>query len=187
MSNEELYLMHKTIKKVGEDLLNIKFNTAIAAMMEWLNFLSAKESVSMEEYKTLLLLLAPFAPHITEELWQELRSEWNDAEPDLPNQTEPGFSAVPRQVQRSSAFESIHEQAWPEYKEEFLKTESVTIAIQVNGKLRGSLEVESSEAESQLEVEAKAKQIENISKHLAGKTITNVIYIQGKILNFVTR
>ncbi len=68
MTVEDLRIMHKTIKKVTGDIEQLKFNTAIASLMEWLNHLSRKEVVLVEEYRTYLLLLAPFAPHITDEL-----------------------------------------------------------------------------------------------------------------------
>lgn len=158
IDKESRHLMHKTIKKVGEDLANIKFNTAIASMMEWLNFVSAKEKVSLEEYKTMLLLLAPFAPHISEELWQNL------------NGTDSS---------------SIHLEVWPKYNEKELASETVTIAVQVNGKLRGSFEISHESIDDQAQVEVQGKEIDNVAKNLNSKTIHKVIYIKGKILNFV--
>ena len=100
-------LMHKTIKKVTEDIENLKFNTAIAAMMSLLNEIAAKKSVTRGEMKTLMLLLNPFAPHITEEIWQAQN-----------------FGGM------------LNEQKWPEYDESKCVENTVEIAIQVNGKLK---------------------------------------------------
>ncbi len=112
LSSEDLKIMHKTIKKVTTDLENFRFNTAIAALMEWLNYLSKKTEVSKEEYKTYLLLLAPFAPHITEELWEILKEPF-----------------------------SIHQQSWPKVEEKYLVEEKINIVIQINGRVRETLTV----------------------------------------------
>ena len=103
--------MHRTIKKVGEDIESLKFNTAIAAMMSLLNEFSDK-GASRGEFKTFLILLNPFAPHITEEMFERL-----------------GFEGM------------VTEQSWPEYDEEKCKDTAVQIAIQVNGKIRARLDV----------------------------------------------
>lgn len=181
IDKESLHQMHKTIKKVGEDLGNIKFNTAIASLMEWLNFLSAKPSVSQEEYHTLLLLLAPFAPHISEELWQSLQSTKSSTV----TTGITGDKKTRDTLDTRGTFVSIHLQSWPKYDEAYLSSETVTIAVQVNGKLRGSFDAASELIHDQSAIESKAKAIENISKNLDGKRIMKVIYIKGKILNFV--
>jgi len=156
LTKEDLYMMHKTIKKVGEDIGNVKYNTAIATMMEWLNHLSAKQNVSKIEYTTLLQLLAPFAPHITEELWQSV----------------------------GEAF-SIHKSSWPAYDEKCLVQDTVIMVVQVNGKVRDNLQVQSSEFRVQSRVEDLAKKSEKVAHHLEGKEIRKVIYVPGKIVNFV--
>ncbi len=112
--------LHRLIKKVGEDIENIKFNTAIAAMMEFLNFVQADEGgMSAEEWGIFLRLLAPFAPHIAEELW-----------PQHPN--------------------SIHLQPWPEYDPRLLEEEEVTIIVQVDGKVRDRIKVKRDTARADL-------------------------------------
>ncbi len=105
-------LMHKTIKKVTEDIENLKFNTAIAAMMSLLNEIAAKKSITRGEMKTLLLLLNPFAPHITEEIWQAQN-----------------FGGM------------LNEQKWPEYDESKCVENTVEIAVQVNGKLKARVTI----------------------------------------------
>lgn len=99
--------MDKTIENVERDLSQIKCNTALAFIMEWLNFLSKKSTVSKEEYKTLLMLLSPFAPHITEELWYEIGEKG-----------------------------SVHNQSWPKKDGKATSKSTVNIPVQVNGKLR---------------------------------------------------
>ena len=118
MTNEEGYSsdletkMHQTIKKVSSDYENLKYNTAIAAMMALLNDFTKKGSITKGEYKTLLILLNPVAPHITEELWQII-----------------GGSGY------------VYEQTWPEYEEAKTVENTVEIAVQINGKTKGTLAI----------------------------------------------
>ncbi|MCX6759064.1 MAG: leucine--tRNA ligase [Candidatus Nealsonbacteria bacterium] len=113
IKNKELdRLIHKTIKKVTEDIENLKYNTAISALMILANELEKEEKISSEYYSLFLILLAPFAPHITEELWQKLGHK-----------------------------ESISLEKWPEPRPELLKEEKITLIIQVNGKVRDKIEV----------------------------------------------
>ena len=104
--------MHKTIKKVSEDIENLKFNTAIDAMMALLNEITDNGSLTKADYRTLLILLKPFAPHITEELYQIV-----------------GFEGM------------LNQQSWPVYDEAKCKSAVVEIAVQVNGKIRAKLKV----------------------------------------------
>ncbi|MSU55851.1 MAG: leucine--tRNA ligase [Candidatus Taylorbacteria bacterium] len=102
-------LLHQTIKKVGEDIEAFRFNTAVSGLMILLNSLEGKEAISAETFKTFLKLLAPFAPHLTEELWGHL-----------------GYK------------KSIHSESWPEYSEKIATSAPITIIVQVNGKTRES-------------------------------------------------
>ena len=104
--------IHKTIKKVGDDIEAMKFNTAIASMMTLLNQINEKHSITRDEYKTLLILLNPFAPHITEEIWSNLGCEGR-----------------------------VYQQAWPKYDEAKCKDELIEIIVQVNGKLKDKLSI----------------------------------------------
>ena len=99
--------IHKLIQKITDDIQNFKFNTAIAAFMEFLN---ENKELSRENWETFLVLLAPFAPHITEELWHQLGHK-----------------------------DSIHKQSWPKFDERYVRDENVTIVVQVLGRLRASL------------------------------------------------
>ena len=112
-------LRQRTIKKVTEDLENLRYNTAIAALMEYSNALQQLSNVTIEQLKTLLILLAPFAPYITEELWHELGHK-----------------------------ESIHNQRWPKYDAKKIQQEEIRLILQVNGKVRDVIEVEQGISES---------------------------------------
>ena len=145
--------MHQTIKKVSSDYENLKYNTAIAAMMALLNDFTKKGSITKGEYKTLLILLNPVAPHITEELWQII-----------------GGSGY------------VYEQTWPEYEEAKTVENTVEIAVQINGKTKGTLAIGRDDAKE--DVIAKAK--ESIADKLTGN-IVKEIYVPGRIVNIVMK
>ena len=152
--------LHQTIKKVTEDLDGLKFNTAVAAMMEFSNaWMSGPKAGGLTKQDTgvFLRLLAPFAPHITEELWVEaLKNKF-----------------------------SIHTQPWPKYDPKLAREEKVEIVIQVNGKLRDRLEVERKKAEERSKIEKLAKESEKVQKYLKSKKIKKTIFVPGKLINFV--
>ncbi len=161
VEGEESYksnrIIHKTIKKVGEDLENLRFNTALAALMEYVNFLNGKERVERWEIEVLALLLAPFAPFLAEEIWCEV----------LKNNF------------------SVHNQKWPDYDPKLVREEEVVFLIQINGKLRDKIKISSKKGENQSEVEEIAQGREKIKKYLLGKKIKKVIFVPGKLINFV--
>ena len=145
--------MHQTIKKVSSDFENLKYNTAIAAMMSLINEFYKKNSITRGEYKTLLTLLNPVAPHITEELWQ------------------------------TAGFEGrLYQAAWPEYEEEKTVENVVEIGVQVNGKMRVTINV--SKDETRENVIAMAK--EALGDKLTGN-IVKEIYVPGRIVNIVVK
>ncbi len=154
VSDDARVWMQKTVNKVKKDCSELKFNTAIAGMMEWMNYLGKSSSVSVIEYKTLLLLLAPFAPHITEELWAELGEK-----------------------------SSIHLQLQPKEDLNAVAHELVRIAVQVMGKTRAVLSMPQSELEEANVVE-KALNEGSVTRHIGGEKY-KVIYVKGKVLNFV--
>lgn len=149
-------LLHKTIKKVSEDIDVFGFNTAISQLMIFVNELNTKEYISKDTFEKLTILLAPFAPHLAEELWSEL---WN----------------------QSSIF---HQGVWPKYDEKYLVDDILTIAVQVNWKVRWTIEI--SPDSTQEEVFAMAKENEKISKYLDWE-ILKIIYIPWKICNIVVK
>lgn len=153
--------LHRTIKKVDEDLLNLSFNTAIAALMECVNDLykiKAQEQFASRDWRwaleSLLQLLAPFAPHISEELWHQMGHE-----------------------------DSVHLSDWPKYDEQYLIQETVTVAVQINGKLRGEVTVLSEADEAAVVAAARAD--EKIADYLRDANVKKTIYVPGKIVNFV--
>jgi leucyl-tRNA synthetase len=126
--------LHQTIKKVGDDLQALKFNTAIAVMMEFINLWSQEgESLSVDDACKFLLILAPFAPFITEELWEQVSSQ----HPTTNNQK----------------LISIHKHSWPEFAKELITEEQVEIPVQINGKLRATIQLET--RNSKLETKVK--------------------------------
>ena len=150
-------IIHKTTKGVTADLKKIKFNTAISKIMSCLNELTSANSLSLKEKHILIKLISPFAPHLAEELWEEL----ND-----------------KNI-------SIFNHFWPEHDENLALDDTITIAIQVNGKLRGNVEVEKDkDKDSIIEL---SKQNKNVSKFLDGKSIIKEIYVPSKLVNIVVK
>jgi leucyl-tRNA synthetase len=150
-----LRVRHKTIKKVSSDLEALKFNTAIAAMMEYVNELSSR-GASREDVVTLVKLVGPFAPHLGDEAWERLGGE--------------GF---------------LVQQRWPTHDEAVTQDTVVTMGVQINGKLRGNLEIARDASET--EIRERAVALPNVAKHLEGKTVQKVIVVPGKIVNVVVR
>ena len=148
--------IHKTIKKVSEDIERMKFNTAIAAMMALINDYYKAGSITRNDLEIFLKLLSPFAPHITEEIWSELGND--------------GFVTVA---------------AWPEYDEEKTKDSVINYGVQVNGKLKGNIDIPAEAGQE--EAVAAAKADAGVARALDGKTIVKTIFVKGKILNFVVR
>ncbi|MBI1974326.1 MAG: leucine--tRNA ligase [Candidatus Zambryskibacteria bacterium] len=156
IDSQGLTLMHQTIKKVSEDIEAMRFNTAVSTLMIFVNELDKREEISQKEFEILLLLLAPFAPHITEELWSTLGVSQN----------------------------SIHTEKWPKYDESKLIADEVTIVIQVNGKVRGKF-VASANITKEKIIKA-AQEVPEIQKWLVDKNIKKSICVPGKLVNFVT-
>lgn len=148
--------LHQTIKKVTEDIPQMKFNTAISALMELVNTLT-EHGVDKDILKTLCLLLAPFAPHLAEEVWVEVLGE--------------PFS--------------VHQASWPTYDAKFIESDTATVVIQINGKVRSSLNLESGISNNKEKVIEFAEKDEKIAKWLEGKVIKKVIFVPGKLINFV--
>jgi leucyl-tRNA synthetase len=148
--------MHETIKQVSEDIEGLRYNTAIARLMEYLNAIkkaNAREKLFIE---TLALLLAPFAPHMAEELWERLGHQ-----------------------------ESIFTAKWPGFDEEKMKKETITLVLQVNGKVRSTVSVPINSDDEALKAAALADG--NVRRHLDSKQIVKVIVVKNKLVNVVVR
>jgi len=148
-------LVHKTLKKVGDDIDNMRFNTAIAKMMELVNEMNKKIQICADAYEILLKMLSPFAPHMCEELWNEIGGK-----------------------------ESLAQSAWPKYDEALAKESNLSLVIQVNGKLRDTIEFSTNEI---TEVDAKTAALNSLKiiKWLDGKEPKKIIYVPGKLVNIV--
>ncbi|MFA5086656.1 MAG: class I tRNA ligase family protein, partial [Candidatus Paceibacterota bacterium] len=156
-SKEVAIETNKLIKKVTEDLGKMKFNTPIAFFMEFMNFVSErKEELGNKEIRKILVILSPFAPHLCEELWQII-------------------------VEKGS----IMSEKWPDFDPEMVKEEKASIVIQVNGKLRERMEVDS--GISRKEAEKMALENERVKKWISGKEIAEVFFVPDKLINIVVK
>ncbi len=144
--------LNKTIKKVGDDIEQMKFNTAVSQMMIFLNESESVGSIGRAQIKIFVQLLAPFAPHTAEELWEKTGGS--------------GF---------------VHNAPWPKYDEKKLADEMTNISVQINGKVRGVVEVSRGASEEEVTILAK----EVMSVRLADKIILRTIFVQDRIINFV--
>jgi leucyl-tRNA synthetase len=153
-------LLHATIKKVTDDIESFSFNTAISQMMIFVNAFTNVETIPLSTIRAFLLLLNPFAPHITSELWEQLSRRFGD----LP--------------------EDITEQRWPAYDERLLVEDEVEIVVQINGKLRDRMKMPMAATEEELKTAALARP--NIQERITGKTVRNVIVVPKKLVNIVS-
>jgi leucyl-tRNA synthetase len=149
-------LLHATIKKVGEDIEALRFNTAISQMMIFANALQKASAARLATARAFLQLLAPFAPHIAEELWARLGGGGNSP---------------------------IHREPWPPFDPARLETGTAKLVFQVNGKHRGDAVVPAGLSES--EAVEQARTHAKVAPHLEGKTIKKIVYVPGRILNLV--
>lgn len=148
-------IINKTIKKVSDDIETLKYNTAISELMKLVNEYYAVESISKDDYTVLLTLLYPFVPHITEELNEVIGNS------------------------------PICKSSWPKYDETKTIDETKEIAVQVNGKVRGTITIHVDDSEDI--IKEKALNEDNVKKHIEGKNIVKVIVIKGKIVNIVVK
>jgi leucyl-tRNA synthetase len=155
-TDELAHKLHATIKKVTEDVANLQYNTAIAAMMEYLNVVRAEgRDPRRSEVEPLVAMIAPFAPHLAEELWQRLGH-------------------------RKSIFIGAN---WPEYDPALAVADEVDIAVQVNGRLRATVKVPRGSSED--DVKAKALAEDGVQRHMDGKQIRKVIFVPDRLINIV--
>jgi leucyl-tRNA synthetase len=147
--------LHRVIQKVSEDLRSLKYNTAMAALMAYFKTVQPRQQLYEEEVTSLLLMLAPLAPFITEELWERLGKPY-----------------------------PIHQQRFPQADPQLLVRETVTVAVQINGRTRATIELPSdAEQEEAFQV---AKRLPALRRYLDGMSIRRVVYVPGRILNIVT-
>jgi len=151
-------VLHEGIKKVTENIENMRFNTAISALMIFVNEANQWETIPEEVATAYVLLLSPFAPHIAEELWRKMGNK-----------------------------DSLAYEDWPTLNEEYLKSDTVEYPVQVNGKVREQIQVPSDKAKDKEFVIGLAKQQEKVQKYLDGSTIVKEIFVPGRIINLVVK
>ena len=155
---QQLRILHQTIKKVTEDINEMAFNTAIAQMMIFVNEAYKWEKRPKSVFEPFILLLSPFAPHIAEELWQRLGHK-----------------------------ETLAYEPWPEYNEEFLKEDTVEIVVQINGKVRGTINVPTEKAKDREALQSIALESDIVQQRIKDKKIIKVIAVPGKLVNIVVK
>lgn len=166
MTNDQIEgVVHRTIKKVSEDIDAMRFNTAIASLMELTNELGKEECIVDEHFKILVQLLAPLAPHLCSELWETIQTT---------------ASTVETRFIASSALEFS---SWPVFNPDLIKTSTIDLVVQVNGKVRDTLSVPAEISEEEAKKVALAS--ERVQKWLEGKEPKKVIYVKGKLISIV--
>ena len=153
---DTLFLHHQTIKKLGEDIEDLHFNTAVSQLMIYCNHLQKCNTVSKKLIEELVIILSPFVPHIAEEFWSLLGQS-----------------------------QTISYHSWPQYSEDLIQLDEVTIAVQVNGKLRANINVSKDSNES--DVISEAMSSENVKKFTSDGKIVKTIYVPNRLLNFVVQ
>lgn len=167
-SKEVFSLLHKTIKKVGEDIDTFSFNTAISAMMILVNAMEKEGALSASAYATLLKLIAPFAPHMADEL----------------------YASLPVSIRKAATKEKGGEKSialaeWPTYDPALLVDASAIVVVQINGKVRATLNVSADDAKDESIMTKIALDLPQIKEKMAGLTLRKTIFVPGKIVNFV--
>ncbi|MDP3998201.1 MAG: leucine--tRNA ligase [bacterium] len=184
---------NQTIKKVTGDIENLRYNTALASLMEYYNEIAKLKSQSSkvelrENIKTLLLLLAPFAPHMAEELWQRIESGTKKTQSEISTPVSRGQKSGKNKKNHDSLFilhNSIHTRPWPKYNENSIKEETVTVVVCVNGKMRDKLVAPRSQSGQERELVKLASASSKIQKYLAGKKIKKTVFVPERLINFV--
>ncbi len=153
-TDDQMRALHRTIERVSGDMERLSFNTAIAGLIELLSAWVSLDAIPRALAGPFVLMLAPLAPHMSEELWQRLG---NDA--------------------------SLAYEPWPMAQEKWLVDESITLAVQVNGKVRGTISVPADSSKEAIIETAKAD--ENVARHVVGKEVRREIYVPGRLVNIV--
>jgi leucyl-tRNA synthetase len=151
-------ITHATIKKVTEDIESLSFNTAISQMMIFVNAFTNAETIPLPAMRTFLVLLSPFAPHLSSELWEKLNIKFQDVG-------------------------DISEQKWPAYDERLLLEDELEIVIQINGKLRDRMKMSILANEEEMKTAALSNP--KVQKLTAGRTVRNVVVVPKRLVNIV--
>ncbi len=165
-SNKINRLVHQTIKKVTEDIENLKFNTAISQIMVLVNEMEKQKELSTKNYQLLLKLLSCFVPHLAEELWQKL-----------------GHPEGKPLASYGAGKKSIFQEKWPKYDPKMVKEEKIILVIQINGKVRDKIQVEADISENEAKKFALSQ--EKVLKYTKGKVVRKTVFIKGRLINIV--
>ncbi len=176
----QLKILHETIRKVTEDIEGHRFNTAISALMIFTNEAMKWEVRPVEVLKPFLLILSPFAPHLAEEMWERLGELTGVTA--AAGTTTGSSTGVPQGPARTLAYEP-----WPAYEEALLKDDSKTYAVQVNGKVRGQVEVPADRAADKDFVLDAARNEPTVSRHLEKGRVVKEIFVPNRVINFVVK
>ena len=155
---EQNRMLHKTIRAVSADIVQLSFNTAIARLMEFTNFFFKSEVRPRSAMERFVLLLSPLAPHLAEELWQAL-----------------GHAAT------------LAYEPWPSYDESLVREDTIEIPVQINGKLRSKIQLPADSANDRDALESAARANPRVAELLEGKTIVKTIVVPGRLVNYVVR
>src|SRR5438045_2302242 len=159
LTKDQQKILHATIKKVSEDIEALSFNTAISQMMIFVNAFTNAESIPVSAVRAFLILLNPFAPHVTSELWDQVNAGFKDVRGD------------------------ITDEKWPAYDEQLLVEDEVEIVMQINGKVRDRMKMSISATEEEMKVAALANP--KIQHLIAGSTIRKIVVVPKKLINIV--
>jgi len=182
-------LLAKTAYKIGQDISRFKYNTAIAKLMEFVNVWDKNvEKTGPDLAKRVAIVIAPFMPHLAEEIWRVARGAWRVAgsKKEERNHELSATSPVCRQASHEPTW-SVHQQPWPKVDKSKFKKETVTVIVQVNGKKRAALRIKNQESRIKEKVEKLALADEKVQKHLKGKKVRNIVFVPGKLVNFVIK
>jgi len=146
--------MHKCILEVTERIDGMKFNTAVSSLMTYVNYLSGMDEIPQEMYETLMKLLSPFAPHLSEEMWARMGKDT-----------------------------LVLNEPWPQGDAKLAEDNVVTLAVQICGKMRGTIEMPKDAP--QAEVEKKALALDNVARQLDGRAVRKIIVVPNRIVNIV--
>ena len=188
MSEKVQKALNKLVKKVGEDMEHRRYNTAIASMMEFTNLVALEGgTVTEDEAKVLVKLLAPLAPHLAEEMWENLaKSEKRKVKSE--QEKEQGVvrkNSFALSVLRSPFSSSVHVQSWPEFDASILAEDEVTVAVQINGKTRATIATSLVKIKEESAFVSLCQNDARVKKYLDGKKILKTIVVPGKLVNFV--
>ncbi|MCL2329934.1 MAG: leucine--tRNA ligase [Phycisphaerae bacterium] len=165
-------LLHRTIKRVTNDMEGLRFNTAIAGLIEMNNALKG-DRLSREIAEPFVKLLSPIAPHIAEELWERMRS------------TGMASGTTSRAASSGVSNASISAESWPSYDEALTVEAEIEIPVQINGKVRGRVTLPAADAKDEARMQQAALADEKVAQELAGKTVRKVVCIPGRMVNIV--